>query len=195
MSIKSVCVFCGSNRGDDATYIDAAIELGHFFVDHGINLVYGGGSVGLMGVIADAVLQRGGKVTGVIPKHLARKEVMHKHVEDLQIVDSMHERKQRMYELSDAFVALPGGLGTFEELCEILTWSQLGLHQKPIGILNVRSFFSSFISQLDHAASQGFLKKEHRNLLLVADSISELFSIFKTFSPRTTGKWLDIQDT
>jgi len=149
--LHTVCVFCGSYAGDRTEYRDAAVALGEELVARGAGLVYGGGRIGLMGVLADAVLAAGGRVTGVIPDHLMTREVAHAGLTDLRVVSSMHERKQLMFELSDAFVALPGGLGTLEELLEISTWAQLGLHRKPIGILDVLGYFDGLVSLLDHA--------------------------------------------
>jgi uncharacterized protein (TIGR00730 family) len=165
--LHTVCVFCGSYEGDRTEYRDAAVALGEELVARGAGLVYGGGRIGLMGVLADAVLAAGGRVTGVIPDHLMTREVAHAGLTDLRVVGSMHERKQLMFELSDAFVALPGGLGTLEELLEISTWAQLGLHRKPIGILDVLGYFDGLVSLLDHAVLSGFLSPRNRGLLLL----------------------------
>jgi uncharacterized protein (TIGR00730 family) len=172
--LRTVCVFCGSYEGDRPEYRQTAVDLAHALVARGAGLVYGGGRIGLMGVLADAVLAAGGEVTGVIPAHLMRDEVAHQGLSDLRVVGSMHERKQLMFELSDAFVALPGGLGTFEELLEISTWAQLGLHAKPIGVVDVCGFFTGLIGQLDHAVAEGFLSRRNRDLLLVEDRAEPL---------------------
>ncbi|MBT7951003.1 MAG: TIGR00730 family Rossman fold protein, partial [Gammaproteobacteria bacterium] len=149
--MKKVCVFCGSSSGKRAEYAEAAIDLGRELVRQNIGLVYGGGDVGLMGIIADTVMSEGGEVTGVIPQFLAQKEVAHKDLTELRIVDSMHERKALMSELSDGFIALPGGIGTFEELIEVLTWQQLGVQAKPCAVLNTCAYFEHMLEQLDHA--------------------------------------------
>jgi uncharacterized protein (TIGR00730 family) len=165
--LHAVCVFCGSAEGARPSYRRAATDLAAALVERGVSLVYGGARIGLMGVLADAVLAAGGEVTGVIPAHLGDDEVAHRGLTDLRVVGSMHERKQLMFELADAFVALPGGLGTLEELLEITTWAQLGLHRKPIGVLDVEGYFSGLVTLLDHAVAEGFLPGHHRRLLLV----------------------------
>jgi len=165
--LRSVCVFCGSYAGGHADYEQSAVDLGNALVARGAGLVYGGGRIGLMGVLADTVLAAGGEVVGVIPEHLMRDEVAHSGLDDLRVVGSMHERKQLMFDLSDAVVALPGGLGTLEELLEITTWAQLGLHAKPIGVVDVRGYFAGLIAQLDHAVAEGFLSRRNRELLVV----------------------------
>ncbi|HEY0411023.1 MAG TPA: TIGR00730 family Rossman fold protein [Candidatus Dormibacteraeota bacterium] len=165
--MHTVCVFCGSCAGDRPEYRQAAVDLGEALVARGARLVYGGGRVGLMGVIADAVLAAGGEVVGVIPAHLSSREVAHSGLTDLRVVGSMHERKQLMFDLSDAFVALPGGLGTLEELLEITTWAQLGLHRKPVGILDVLGYFDGLVTLLDHAVLSGFLTPHNRGLILL----------------------------
>ena len=180
-TIQSVCVFCGSRTGDHPDYAAAARQLGMELARHGIRLVYGGGNIGLMGVIADAVLNLQGDVTGVIPESLTARELAHAGVADMRIVDSMHTRKALMAELSDAFIALPGGLGTFEELCEILTWAQLGFHHKPIALLNVNGYYDPLISLVDHAVSEGFMSEANRAFLRdhhdLAHLLSDLLSI------------------
>jgi uncharacterized protein (TIGR00730 family) len=172
--LRSVCVFCGSYTGDRPEYAAAAVELGEELVARGVGLVYGGGRIGLMGVIADAVLAAGGRVTGVIPEHLVSHEVAHPGLTELRVVASMHERKQLMFELSDAFVAMPGGLGTLEELLEIATWAQLALHRKPVGILDVLGYYGGLTAQLDHAALSGFLTPRTRGLLIRDDGAAPL---------------------
>jgi uncharacterized protein (TIGR00730 family) len=172
--IRRLCVFCGAYRGARSMYAEAAREVGAMLADRGIALVYGGGNIGLMEVLADAALERGGVVIGVIPESLRVREVAHGGLTELRVVGSMHERKALMADLSDGFVALPGGLGTLEELLEISTWSQLGLHRKPIGLLNVGGYFDPLLAQLDRAVEDGFLRPEHRKLLIVADGVSSL---------------------
>lgn len=165
--IRRICVFCGSNSGSDPSYVDAARQLGRLLARDGIALVYGGGSVGLMGELADAVLQSGGEVTGVIPHALWAREVGHRGLTDLRIVETMHERKALMADLADAFIALPGGLGTLEEIFEIWTWAQLGLHAKPMGFLDVNGFYAPLLQFLDRAVRERFLKEPHRAIALV----------------------------
>ncbi len=169
MNLRRVCVFCGSKVGADERYQAAAIELGQLLVGSEIGLVYGGGSVGLMGVIADAVLDAGGDVIGVIPETLATTELLHPRVADMRVVSTMHARKALMAELSDAFIALPGGFGTFEELFEVVTWSQLRLHRKRTGLLNVGGYYEPLVRMVDHAVHEGFIKMKHRELLLVEE--------------------------
>jgi len=166
--LRRVCVFCGSKHGARPEYADAARALAAAMVARGIDLVYGGGRVGLMGVVADAVLEAGGGVIGVIPDHMSDREICHYGLTDLRIVGSMHERKALMYELSDGFAALPGGLGTLEELFEITTWSQLGLHEKPTGLLDVNGFYAPLVGFLDQLVTEGFVNERHRRLLRVA---------------------------
>jgi uncharacterized protein (TIGR00730 family) len=168
-ALRRVCVFCGSKHGARPQYTEAAGAMAAAMVEAGIDLVYGGGRVGLMGVVADAVLEAGGDVIGVIPEHMSGREIAHHGLTDLRIVGSMHERKALMYSLSDGFVALPGGLGTLEELFEITTWSQLGLHAKPTGLLDVEGFYSPLVGFLDRLVTEGFVNQRHRSLLRVAD--------------------------
>jgi uncharacterized protein (TIGR00730 family) len=195
MNAKSICVFCGSSVGADSAFAAAAKAVGETLARHGIELVYGGGNVGLMGIIADAALQAGGRVTGVIPQSLVDRELGHREITDLRIVSSMHERKAMMADLSDAFIALPGGYGTLEELCEILTWAQLGLHQKPFGLLNVQQFYASLIAQIDHAVRMKFIRPQHRDLLMTSDTIEGLLEQFATFKPLPVHKWIDRDET
>jgi hypothetical protein len=192
---RKICVFTGSRRGTLIDYRDQAIEFGQSLVERGFGLVYGGGNVGLMAVIADTVLERGGHVTGVIPDALVSKEVAHRGLTDLRIVQSMHERKALMAELSDGFVALPGGIGTLEEFFEVLSWAQLGLHDKPCALLNVSSYYDGLIQFIDHAVAQDFLKPKHRALLIVEESPIKLLDHFEAtilahpsreFDPRRT---------
>jgi uncharacterized protein (TIGR00730 family) len=189
--LNSICVFCGSSSGHDPLYTKAAAELGKAIAQRGLRLVYGGGSVGLMGVLANAVLSHGGEVVGVIPQFLYDKEVGLDTVTELRIVASMHERKQQMAELSQAFVALPGGIGTMEELFEIFTWAQLALIKKPVAVLNIRNFFDSMIELLDHMVKEGFLKTEHRQSLITSTEIDDLFDLIYQFSYAETAKWID----
>jgi uncharacterized protein (TIGR00730 family) len=186
--LKRMCVFCGSSPGSRPEYIQVARDLGRLLVQQQIELVYGGARMGMMGAIASTVLQDGGKVVGVIPKGLAEKEVAFTTITDLRVVDSMHERKALMAELSDAFIALPGGLGTIEELFEILTWGQLGLHRKPCGLLNTGGYFRYLLSFLDHAVSQQFIEPEHRSMVMVADRPEALLDQFRRYQPPTVDK-------
>ena len=164
--MKRLCVFCGANAGTRAEYGASARELSAALARRGLGLVYGGGNVGLMGMLADAMLHAGGEVIGVIPQHLVAREVAHCGVTRLHVVDDMHQRKAMMNELSDAFVALPGGFGTLEEFFEILTWSQLGIHRKPSGLLNVSGYYDDLLAMLDHAVTQGFLLPANRKLVI-----------------------------
>jgi uncharacterized protein (TIGR00730 family) len=179
--LRRVCVFCGSKHGVRPEYTEAARAMGAALAAAGIGLVYGGGRVGLMGVVADAVLDAGGEVIGVIPDHMSDREIAHYGVTDLRVVGSMHERKALMYELSDGFVALPGGLGTLEELFEITTWSQLGLHAKPTGLLDVAGFYTPLVRFLDQLVTEGFIAGRHRRLLRVADKPSALLEQLAAF--------------
>ena len=186
--MKNICVFCGSSPGAKPEYYEAALELGHALVDKNIGLVYGGGNVGLMGQIAKVVLEKGGKVIGVVPKALVDKEVAFSGLDDLRIVSSMHKRKALMAELSDGFIALPGGLGTIEEFIEVMTWAQLGMHQKPCGLLNVCQFYDKFSDFIDHIVDQHFLEKEHRDILLVDDNPQSLLKKFESYHPPSIDK-------
>lgn len=168
-NLRRLCVFCGSKVGTDERYRSAAVDLGRLLVRKGIGLVYGGGSIGLMGVIADAVLAEGGEVIGVIPESLATEELLHPGVADMRVVSSMHARKALMAELSDAFIAMPGGFGTFEEFFEVVTWSQLKLHHKLTGLLNVGGYYDPLVRLVDHAVQEGFIKPKHRSLLVIEE--------------------------
>ena len=192
MSVGSVCVFCGSSPGRRPDYAAAAEQLGRALALSGRRVVYGGGNVGLMGVLADAALAHGGEVTGVIPRHLVEREVAHSGLSDLRIVDSMHQRKQAMADLSDAFIILPGGLGTLEEFFEIWTWGQLGLHRKPYGLLNVAGYFDPLLAFLDHAVEERFVSTDHRALLRVADDPDALVNALERYVPPPSPKWLDL---
>ena len=189
--LARVCVFCGSSPGARAAYADAARAVGELLAERGIELVYGGGNVGLMGILADAALARGGHVIGVIPEALRALEVAHRGLPDLRVVASMHERKAIMADLSDAFLALPGGIGTLEELLEIATWSQLGLHQKPVGLLNVEQYFTGLQTQLDHAVRERFLLPEHRALIVVGEDARTLLTALADRPPTSADKWID----
>jgi uncharacterized protein (TIGR00730 family) len=191
MSMRRVCVFCGSSCGSYPEYRKAAEELARELVRRGIGLVYGGGNVGLMGTLADAVLKAGGEAIGVIPRNLMAKDVGHKGLTKLHVVGSMHERKALMADLSDAFVVMPGGFGTMEEFCEVLTWSQLGLHAKPCGILNVLGYYLPLLAMFDHAVEQGFLRPENRALVLAHQSAAELLQALDNWPPVYAEKWLD----
>ncbi len=191
MQLRRICVFCGSSPGALAEYATAARELASLLAQGGIGLVYGGGRVGLMGVLADGVLAGGGDVIGVIPEPLMGLEVEHRGLSDLRVVSTMHERKALMADLADAFIALPGGLGTLDESFEILTWSQLGLHAKPFGLLNVAGYFDRLLAFLDHAADQRFVRAEHRSLLQVADDAPTLLRRLATYQPPVLDKWID----
>jgi uncharacterized protein (TIGR00730 family) len=186
--MQRVCVFCGSSPGSHATYLLAAEALGRRLVERGIGLVYGGAGVGLMGRLAETVLAGGGEVIGVIPEALVRMEVAHPVIPDLRVVGSMHERKAVMAELADGFIAMPGGLGTVEEILEILTWGQLGIHEKPCGVLNVRGYFETLVGFLDHAVDQLFIKAEHRDLVLVADEPERLLDLFEAWQAPVVDK-------
>lgn len=189
--LKSILVYCGANAGNKAVYRNAAIEVGNVLVAENITLVYGGGSVGIMGIIADAILGAGGKVTGVIPDFLNVKEVGHTGLTEIHVVQSMHERKALMEKLCDGVIVLPGGYGTFDEMFEMLTWSQLGLHRKPIGILNVNGYYDHLIAQLDRMVEEGFLSVNNRQLLIVDTETEALLQKMRAFDVKTEEKWLD----
>jgi uncharacterized protein (TIGR00730 family) len=191
MSLRRICVFTGSQLGARGDYAAAARTLGGILARRRIGLVYGGGNVGLMGELADAALAAGGEVIGVIPDALVRKEVVHEGLSELRVVRSMHERKAQMADLADAFVALPGGMGTLEELCEILTWAQLGLHAKPCGLLDVGGYFERLLAFLDHAVSEGFLRAEHRSILLYAEKAERLLEALARHRATPAEKWID----
>jgi uncharacterized protein (TIGR00730 family) len=174
-------VFCGASAGRDPRYAAVAGSVGQALARRGIELVYGGGRLGLMGAVADGALEAGGRVTGVIPAGLVDRELAHRGVTDLRIVTTLHERKAVMAELADAFLALPGGLGTLEELSEVLSWAQLELHAKPVGALDVGGFFRPLVAYLDHAATEGFVSRDHRDMLLVDDSLDRLLDHFETW--------------
>ncbi|KLK92000.1 LOG family protein [Microvirga vignae] len=185
-----LCVFCGSNEGQDPVYMEAARLLGETLARNGIELVYGGASVGLMGAVADAVLGNGGHVIGVMPQALVDKEIAHTGLSDLRVVGSMHERKALMAELSDGFIALPGGLGTFEELFEVWTWAQLGYHRKPCALLNVSGFYDKLAHFLDDVVERGFVKTVHRAMLIVKDEPAALIDAIRSYEPPKVEKWI-----
>jgi uncharacterized protein (TIGR00730 family) len=193
--VKRVCVFAGSSAGRRREYTAAAVELGRVLAERGIGLVYGGAHVGLMGAIADAVLAAGGNVTGVIPESLVAREIAHRGLSALHVVHSMHERKALMSDLSDAFIALPGGWGTLEETFEILTWTQLGLHRKPCGLLNVEGYFDRLLSFLAHAVDEGFLRREYESMIAVADTAEELLRRLQEVEAPRVEKWIDPAST
>ncbi|MSR60109.1 MAG: TIGR00730 family Rossman fold protein [Planctomycetaceae bacterium] len=188
--IRRVCVFCGSNRGNDARYAADAAELGQALVRRGWELIYGGGQVGLMEVLADAVLAQGGTVTGVIPEMLATKELLHTGATRMHVVASMHARKALMAELADAFVALPGGFGTFEETLEMITWGQLGIHRKPLGLLDTLGFYQPLVRFIEQAVSAGFIRPEQRELLVMADSPDMLLDRLTRQQLPSVRKWI-----
>ncbi len=187
--MQRLCVYCGSIRGTDEAYTAAAQELASLLILHDIELVYGGASKGLMGVMADSVLEGGGRVTGIIPTFLERKEISHAGLTDLRVVDSMHARKSLMAELSDGFIAMPGGYGTLEEIIEATTWGQLGFHNKPCGLLNIRGYFDHLLAFLDHTQAEGFLRAQHRAMLLVASTPAELLERLENYAPLSVEKW------
>jgi uncharacterized protein (TIGR00730 family) len=189
-SIRRVCVFCGSSPGARPAYLEAARALGTLLGSAGIGVVYGGAHVGLMGAVADAARAAGSEVIGVIPQSLVAREVAHTGLDDLRVVGSMHERKALMAELSDAFVALPGGIGTLEELFEVWTWAQLGSHEKPCGLLNVDGFYSGLLGFLDHVVSEAFLRQVHRDMLLVDTEPRALLEKIQRYQPPQLAKWI-----
>ena len=193
--MKKICVFCGSSSGNDPIYEEYARNMAVAIRNNNQSLVYGGGSVGLMGIIADELLRLGGEVIGVIPEFLAELEVDHKGLTKMITVNSMHERKKEMSELSDAFIAMPGGFGTLEELAEILTWEQLGLIRKPIGLLNVNAYWDPFVRMLDQMVETGFLKPENRKIIQIDSDPGSLLNSMQKFIPVITEKWLDKDQT
>jgi uncharacterized protein (TIGR00730 family) len=193
--MKRVCVYCGSNIGRQPAYAQAAKDLAHALVKRRIDLVYGGASVGIMGVLANTVLAAGGHVIGIMPQTLIDREVAHTGLSELRVVTSMHERKTLMAELSDGFIALPGGLGTLEEMFEILTWGQLGLHQKPCGLLNSCDYYRSLIDFLDHAVAEQLLNKVYRAMLLVEEQPERLLERFEGYQAPAVARWVDRAST
>jgi uncharacterized protein (TIGR00730 family) len=193
--VNSVCVYCGSSPGTDASFMDAAIACGTQVAREGLTLVYGGGKVGLMGAVADAALAAGGRVVGVIPQALVGREIAHEGLTELHVVASMHERKALMASLADAFVALPGGVGTLEELFEIWTWAHLGVHAKRCAVLDVADFWSPLLAALDGMVIEGFLRRDVRDLLIHARDVDELFARLATQEPTPAPQWLGADET
>lgn len=189
MSLRAICVFCGSSPGANPVYAEAAMALGRSMAQAGLQLVYGGGAVGLMGVVADAALAAGGEVIGIIPQSLQDSEIGHPGLTRLEVVSGMHARKARMAELSDAFIALPGGLGTLEELFEVWTWGQLGYHAKPLGLLEVNGFYGKLIGFLDHLVDERFVREQHRNMLQVREQPEALLQALNQWQPSAAPKW------
>lgn len=185
-----ICVFCGSSMGFSDVYRDAAVKLAEYMANKNIGLVYGGADVGLMKVIADTMLEKTMEVIGVMPQNLVRREVAHHHLTEMIIVDSMAERKDKMVELSDGFIAIPGGFGTFDELSEILTFNQLRISDKPLGILNVNGYFDHLIDFYNHAVKEGFVRQEHFDNLIISDNIDAVFEKLGQYTPLTIGKWI-----
>lgn len=193
--MKRIAVFCGSSNGASPAYKEEAVRLGKELAKRGITLVYGGASVGIMGTVADAVLEEGGQVIGVIPKMLEDREISHRGLSELIIVDSMHERKTKMSDLADGFIALPGGPGTLEEFFEIFTWAQLGLHQKPCGILNVNGYYDLLVSFFDHMNEQQFLQDKYRSMALVGTDPGDLLDRFNTYAPPSVKTYITEDQT
>ena len=194
--MRRVCVFCGASPGARPEYAQATTELARSLAAEGVGVVYGGGGVGLMGVLADAVLAEGGEIIGVIPRALLEREIAHRDVADMRVVASMHERKALMAELADAFIALPGGLGTLEELFEVYTWAQLGLHRKPCALLNVAGYYDGVADFLSHAVEERFLREEHREMLVVETQPGPLIERLRGFEPDSVlPKWIDREET
>jgi uncharacterized protein (TIGR00730 family) len=190
--LQRICVFCGSSLGARPAYRETAEELGELLAERGIGLVYGGGCIGLMGVIADAVMRKGGEVIGVIPESLLQREVGHRGVSKLHVVQTMHERKALMADLADAFIALPGGYGTLEEFCEVVTWSQLGIQQKPCGLLNVEKYWDGLLAVLDHAVDEQFVTRENSQLVLVASTAPGMLERLMEWTPPAhIERWID----
>jgi uncharacterized protein (TIGR00730 family) len=193
--VHRVCVYAGSNPGSDPAYAEAAAAFAATMAERGIGLVYGGGKVGLMGVLADTMLAHGGEAIGVMPQALIDREIGHPGLTELKVVDSMHERKAQMAELADAFVAVPGGIGTLEELIEVYTWSQLGIHDKACGVLNVKGYYDHLAALLDHAVTEGFLRPQHRAVLSVASEPADLLDRLAAYEPPSVQKWLELDET
>lgn len=192
--MKSVCVFCGSNPGNDPVYAAGATAMGVEIAKRGMTLVYGGGAVGLMGIVANAALEAGGRVHGIIPRALREKEIGHNGLSELEVVDTMHTRKARMAELSDGFIAMPGGIGTFEELFEVWTWGQLGIHSKPLAFLNIAGFYDPLASFLDGTVEAGFLKQNHRAMAMTDTEPATLLDRMEQYVPSATIKWVEKEE-
>ncbi|MDH1265587.1 TIGR00730 family Rossman fold protein [Pseudomonas sp. GD03944] len=193
MTLRSICVFCGASPGAHPIYRQAAEALGRHLAEQGVRVIYGGGAVGLMGVVADAAMAAGGEVVGIIPQSLERAEIGHTGLTRLEVVDTMHTRKARMAELSDAFIALPGGLGTLEELFEVWTWGQLGYHSKPLGLLDVNGFYAKLGDFLDHLVQERFVRAEHRGMLQLSETPDDLLHKLRHWQPSVAPKWVDRQ--
>nr|WP_288933418.1 TIGR00730 family Rossman fold protein [uncultured Allomuricauda sp.] len=193
--MKSISVFCGSSEGNDKVVVEMSYQLGKILAQENIDLVYGGSRLGLMGQVANGALDHQGKVIGIIPDFLKSKEICHTGISELITVENMHQRKMQMHELSDGIIALPGGFGTLEELFEMITWGQLGLHQKPIGILNANGFYNDLLNFLDSMVDKGLLKPENRNMLLVDDTCIGLLTLMESYQPILTPKWIKKEQT
>lgn len=192
--MKSITVFCGSSFGSDTIFKDQAVLLGQTLAQQNIQLVYGGADVGLMGAVADGALQECGKVIGVLPRFLQSKEIAHTRLTELIVVETMHERKTKMNELCDGAIVLPGGYGTLEEFFEMITWAQLGLHQKPIGILNIDGFYNNLINLVQNMVEKGFLKQVNKEMLLISDSVNELLEKMRNYKAPAVGKWISKEE-
>ncbi len=193
--INQICIFCASGIGINSCYEKGAYEVGKMLAEKNIGIVYGGGNVGLMGTIANAALKYHGSVIGVIPEILMRKEVAHMNLTKLHVVQNMHARKMMMHELSDGVITLPGGFGTFEELFEMLTWGQLGMHNKPIGILNINGYYDLLLKFIDHSVKEGLLKPVFKEMILVSDDVNQLLHSMQNYTPPVSGKWISKSDT
>jgi uncharacterized protein (TIGR00730 family) len=190
--LSSICIFCGSNAGAQPAYVETAEAVGRGLAQRGVRLVYGGSKAGMMGALADAARFAGGDVVGVMPQAMVDREIAHTGLDDLRIVGSMHERKALMAELSDAFIALPGGVGTLEELFEVYTWAQLGIHDKPLGLLDVAGYYRPLIAFLDHSVQERFVRASTRSLLAVDDDLDALLAALEAWRPPTEHKWMDL---
>jgi uncharacterized protein (TIGR00730 family) len=190
MTLENICVYCGSNAGRQPIYAEQAKEFGRTLAERGLGLVYGGSSAGIMGIVADAVLAHGGRAIGIIPEVLVKKELAHKGLTELHVVGSMHERKMMMAEKADGFVALPGGVGTFEEIFETWTWAQLGLHAKPCGLLNIAGYYDKLAAFLDHTVEEAFMRPQHRAMLVVENEAGALLDRFAAYEAPTVTKWI-----
>ena len=188
--MKKIAIYCGSSAGPDDTYRAQAVKLGRYLAENNLHIIFGGGKVGMMGILADAALEAGGKVTGVIPGFLHIKEVAHGGLSELITVDTMHQRKSLIEQMCDAAIALPGGFGTLDELFEMLTWGQLGLHDKPVGILNTKGFFDHVLAAMDRMVQEGFLKDVNRDMVLVSEQVEELLERMRTYTPPEVRKWI-----
>jgi uncharacterized protein (TIGR00730 family) len=190
--LSSICVFCGSNPGAQPAYVETAEAVGRGLAQRGVRLVYGGSKVGMMGALADAARFAGGEVTGVMPQAMLDREIGHTGLDDLRVVGSMHERKALMAELSDAFIALPGGVGTLEELFEVYTWAQLGIHEKPLGLLDVAGYYRPLVAFLDHSVQERFVRPSTRSLLAVSEDLDDLLAALEAWQPPIEDKWMDL---